>query len=76
MDQDLLCAVCQDVITKEIETECNHRFCVKCLFKWVFQCVEYYDFINCPLCRQEIWINRLVWSEVSTETSNEVTQDS
>lgn len=57
------CAVCLEPIKKQVETQCAHKFCVKCLFQWIFLCVDQRDFINCPICRQHVWLNDLRWKQ-------------
>lgn len=56
------CPVCLDHSSKSITTQCNHIFCVKCIFKWIFHCVDERDRIDCPLCRQKIKFNKLKWN--------------
>lgn len=57
------CCICLDIMKKEVETDCSHRFCVKCLFIWVFECVNDDDDrdINCPMCRTKLRLQFLKW---------------
>ena len=57
------CPVCMNYMIKSVKTECNHEFCVKCLFKWMFECLDEREKIDCPLCRQIVWIGRLKWKK-------------
>ena len=57
------CPVCLEIMAKSVKTECNHEFCVKCLFKWVFSCLDEREKIDCPLCRQTVWMNKLIWNK-------------
>ncbi|CAG9810981.1 unnamed protein product [Chironomus riparius] len=68
------CPVCMEKMVKSVKTECNHEFCVKCLFKWVFLCVDEREKIDCPLCRQTVWMNNLKW--IKPEENKEIRVES
>lgn len=65
------CPVCLEDKSKSVETECKHIFCVKCIFKWIFCCVDESDGINCPLCRQFIRMKNLKWVKSSPDEEEE-----
>lgn len=68
MESENTCCVCLDVIKKEVETACGHRFCVKCLFLWVFECVNDDDMeVICPLCRRALKLCHLKWKPVKKD---------
>ena len=43
-----LCGICYENDCKII-TNCNHNYCVECLFKWYI-----FKNINCPFCREDL----------------------
>ena len=47
-DEDLICAICHDVLESPICCPCGHSFCRSCLDSWL-ETGE-----NCPTCRQEL----------------------
>lgn len=51
MDIEESCTICliTDMeISKSVMTPCNHRFCTKCFFTWI------YNNKTCPLCRKTL----------------------
>ena len=50
------CCICLNQINKEIITECNHKFCNKCLINWIKHDNKSKNLFNatCPLCRSRI----------------------
>ena len=43
------CVICMEPLSRDIGmTDCKHKFCKKCILKWVNECSE------CPLCRSQI----------------------
>ena len=59
------CSICWNVMNKlQSTTRCNHTFCTKCLFRWLFQQDRHYINPNdngvlhgtCPICRQPIYM--------------------
>ena len=43
------CVICMDKLSNDIAmAECRHKFCKKCILKWIKECSE------CPLCRSQI----------------------
>ena len=57
MSSTIYCSICLDVVPTDniYITECNHEFCIKCLFGYLhhdkFRNVKT---IPCPLCRANI----------------------
>ena len=51
------CPICLEKIEsdKEISTECNHSFCMKCFNQLMIHQVD----LRCPLCRDKININKI-----------------
>jgi len=50
------CNICLDKLVNPImESNCNNLFCGRCILTWL-QCKQ-----NCPLCRQNININELIY---------------
>ena len=47
-DEDLICAVCHDVMEAPLCCQCSHSFCGGCLEKW-FERSK-----NCPSCRRDL----------------------
>ena len=49
------CGVCFEESVKSckhnIELDCKHNFCKKCIFKWID---EKNELSTCPMCRREI----------------------
>ena len=44
--ETIICSICLE-INSEIETQCKHPFCKKCIVKWINT-----NKISCPICRQ------------------------
>ena len=43
------CVICMENVSNDTAmTDCRHKFCKKCILKWINECSE------CPLCRQQI----------------------
>ena len=34
LEEELMCAVCQEVMVKVTQLECSHQFCSKCILAW------------------------------------------
>ncbi|KAG5667156.1 hypothetical protein PVAND_015153 [Polypedilum vanderplanki] len=60
------CPVCLEKSSKTVSTNCNHTFCVKCIFKWIFYCVDEMDKISCPLCRQVFLFSNSVKKKIKS----------
>jgi len=58
------CSIClkEIVVNSSVLTPCNHRFCSKCFFKWI------YTAKTCPLCRN------LLIAEATSEEKKELEQ--
>lgn len=41
------CPICLNISKNEVRLECGHKFCFKCIKKWILHKKS-----NCPLCRQ------------------------
>jgi len=46
--KDIICSICIEPIRNKIKLDCEHTFCKKCLFEWMF------TKRSCPLCRCRI----------------------
>ena len=47
MIEELTCGICLELFNKPTQTECSHRFCKRCITKYV----DLDRFKNCPICR-------------------------
>ncbi|XP_041639551.1 zinc-binding protein A33-like [Cheilinus undulatus] len=50
-EQDLTCAVCQDIFKDPVVLSCRHSFCKECLQNWWGQKQRH----ECPLCKKVAW---------------------
>jgi hypothetical protein len=42
------CVICMDVMVEPVMLRCGHKFCYKCLFRWLS------DHNFCPTCREPL----------------------
>ena len=58
---DTSCSICLNNELSEINTvqlQCGHKFCMTCIFEWLYSDKENKKYCNCPFCRQPIKINK------------------
>ncbi len=54
-NDEVLCSICYDETKKiELQTNCKHNFCKKCIIQYYNNQIEKNNICNCPYCRQTI----------------------
>lgn len=57
LSDDVLCAVCGDILVEPCSLHCGHSFCQLCLAAlWKSKRMRSPLYLHCPVCRQP-WVN-------------------